>query len=161
MHSEKTILVNEQDEPIGSRHRLEMTKDDIYRVSALWIVDEEGRILLSRRAQAKSHHPGYWGPAAAGTVEENETYDSNIIKEAKEELGITIETVAKLEKRFVERDFRHFTQWYKWIYDGQEIIIDPSEVDEVKWWTKEEIVEAINSQSDKFLFGADDPSLDY
>ena len=84
----KIPVVNQQDEIIGYKEKSLITTDDIYRVSALWITDTTGRILLAKRAFTKSRHPGLWGPAVAGTVEEGETYESNIIKEAEEEIGL-------------------------------------------------------------------------
>ena len=41
-----------------------------YRVSALWVTDSKGRILLAQRVLTKRHNPGKWGRAVAGTVEE-------------------------------------------------------------------------------------------
>ena len=48
------------------------------------------RVLIVERQTAfdKKYDPGKWGPSAAGTVEEGETYQSNIIKELQEEIGL-------------------------------------------------------------------------
>jgi len=85
----KIIIVDENDNPIGLKERGTLDYDkDIYRVSALWITNSKGQILIARRALTKKQNPGKWGPGVAGTIDEGETYDSNIIKEAKEELGL-------------------------------------------------------------------------
>ncbi|MFA6422790.1 MAG: NUDIX domain-containing protein, partial [Candidatus Buchananbacteria bacterium] len=84
----KIIIVNENDEAIGHKERNELDFSDIYRVSGLWITNLKGEILLAQRAFTKNHDPGKWGPAAAGTVEEGEDYETNILKEAEEELGL-------------------------------------------------------------------------
>ena len=80
-------IVNEEDEIIKIIDSTERMKGDIGRVSALWITNEKGEILLAQRSFTKKRDPGVWDPAVAGTVEEGETYEQNIIKEAEEELS--------------------------------------------------------------------------
>jgi len=83
------IVVDEEDNIIDHMSMNEVDKKDLrYRVAALWLKNSKGENLLARRAYNKIHNPGKWGPAAAGTVEKGETYESNIIKEIQEELGI-------------------------------------------------------------------------
>ena len=84
----KTIIVNENDEIIGYKGKGTLEKSDIYRVSALWIQNSKGDILLAQRKLTKKHSPGKWGPAVAGTNDEGESYESNIIKETEEEIGL-------------------------------------------------------------------------
>ena len=86
----KIILVDENNKVIGSKERDDRDKADIIRVSGLWIFNSNKEVLIAQRSNNKVHDPGKWGPSAAGTVEEGETYVSNILKEAKEELGISI-----------------------------------------------------------------------
>src|SRR3989338_1951374 len=114
----KIIIVNDEDEGVGVKDRetLDYSKD-IYRVSALCIANSHGQSLLAKRAYTKKHNPGKWGPAAAGTVEEGESYESNITKEAREELGI--EQASLLKKKKLKRDGKHhyLTQWFTCILD--------------------------------------------
>src|SRR3989338_10763955 len=81
-------IVNEQDEIIGYKDRKDRNKVDIARITGLWLWNEKGEALLAQRSFNKKMHPGMWGPAVAGTVEEGETYESNIIKESEEEIGL-------------------------------------------------------------------------
>ncbi len=85
-------IVNRQDRIIGYKHRSEITEKtkDIYRVSALWLVNSQKEILLAQRKFDKVHNPGKWGPAVSGTVAKNENYLENIIKETKEEIGLNL-----------------------------------------------------------------------
>lgn len=66
----KIIIVNENDEIIGHKARGTLEQLDIYRVSALWIKNSQGDILLAQRKFTKKHDPGKWGPAVAGTNDE-------------------------------------------------------------------------------------------
>ena len=86
----KIIIVDEHDNEIGLKERDEIEKGDIYRVSGIWITNSKGEILLSQRSLLKKKSPGKWTCAAAGTVDEGETYENNILKEVEEEIGITL-----------------------------------------------------------------------
>ncbi|MFA6908498.1 MAG: NUDIX domain-containing protein [Patescibacteria group bacterium] len=112
MNTLKAIIVNEKDEIIGSKKREDITSSDIYRVSALWLTNSKGEVLMAQRALTKKHDPGIWGPAVAGTVEEGETYDSNIAKETEEELGLTGVTMTKGAKNLRTGNHTYFCQWY-------------------------------------------------
>lgn len=81
-------IVDEEDNIIDYKERKKLDLKDIYRVSALWIENSKGEILLAQRSFNKKHHPGLWGPAVAGTVEKGESYEENISHEIEEELGI-------------------------------------------------------------------------
>lgn len=79
----KIQIVDENDKFVSNKERSEVDyKSDIYRVSALWLTNSKGQTLLAKRAMVKDKDPGKWGPAVAGTIDEGETYDENIYKEA-------------------------------------------------------------------------------
>lgn len=147
------ILVNEKDEVIGSKKRQEITPENIIRITACWITNKSGKILLAQRSFNKVKDPGKWGPAVAGTVEVGETYDSNIIKEIEEELGLK-----KTKPEFVTKRFEHihFVSWYKLeIKDDSEIIMQKEEVHAVKWFTDDELREFFINQREELLVSAD------
>jgi hypothetical protein len=108
----RIIIVNDQDEVIGLKERRTLLKEDIYRVSGLWVTNSSKDILLAQRDFAKTHDPGKWGPAVAGTLDENETYESNIIKEAEEEVGLKNIHPRVGPKRRVSDGYNYFCQWY-------------------------------------------------
>ncbi len=151
--SEKAIIVDEHDNPIGVKNRKDITGDDIYRVSSLWITNSKGEILLARRAYTESHDPGMWGPAANGTVEEGETYESNIIKEAEEELGLTNLKIEIGEKHESHRTWHYFVQRFRATVDVpiEAFRYPKDEVAEMKWFTEDELRAAIAKNPDEFL----------
>jgi isopentenyl-diphosphate delta-isomerase len=150
----KIPIVNEKDEIICHKNRHEEKQMDLYRVSGLWITNSKGEILLARRAYNKLHSPGAWGPAVAGTVEEGETYESNIKKETKEELGLDLELKknVKVLRKSKERKHNFFCQWFTANIDvpAEEINFQKEEIAEVKWFTEKEIIDMVNNKSDKF-----------
>jgi len=70
---------------------------------------------LAQRSFNKTHNPGQWGPAVAGTNDEGETYESNIIKEAEEEIvlrDIKFKKAGKLRRRGRLEGCNFFCQWF-------------------------------------------------
>jgi len=148
----KIIVVDEDDKIIGYKYRNTLGKEDFYRVSALWITNSNGEILLARRHHTKSHHPRKWGPAVAGTVDEGETYEKNIIKEAEEELGLKNIKVELGPKTKTDDEFHHFTQWYTAKVDKNisEFKIQEDEVEEIKWISQDELKKELKEHPEEF-----------
>lgn len=149
----KIIIVDENDKIIGYKNRDTLKKEDIYRVSALWITNTNRDILLARRHHTKSHHPEKWGPAVAGTVDKGETYEDNIIKEEEEELGLRNIKPKIGPKTKTDNEYRHFTQWYTLNVDKNinEFKIQEDEVEEIKWFSPEELRKQLQENPEEFL----------
>ena len=153
----RQIIVNEQDEVIGYKYRSDMTYDDIYRVSALWLTNSDGDILLAQRSFSKKNGPGLWGPAVAGTLDEGETYVENIIKETKEEIGLDVTA-----EQFIEgpktsphsaSDRKYFGQWYLLMLDqdADDFTLQEDEVAQVAWFTMAELSQALQERPEEFV----------
>jgi isopentenyldiphosphate isomerase len=129
-------LVDENDKEISVKDGDTLSSDDIFRVSLLWIVNDKQQVLLAQRAFSKTKDPGVWGSSAAGTVEEGETYQTNIVKEAQEELGLHINNLESGPKLQVRGKFNYFCQHfiYRADVDLDSIILQTSEVADVKWF---------------------------
>lgn len=151
----RIIIVNENDEVIGYKERGTLELSDIYRVSALWVKNSKGEILLAQRAFTKSHNPGCWGPAVAGTVDEGENYLDNIQKETMEEIGITgIKFVNGPKLRRVESGgHNYFVQWYFATIDKPvgDFVIQKTEVETVRWFDEKELRISIVENPKDFL----------
>lgn len=148
----KIPIVNEQDEIIGYKEREEKTDEEIHRVSVLWVKDKENNMLLAQRSFNKKHHPGLWGPAVAGTVEEGETYESNIIKESEEEIGLVgINPVLGL-KSLKESVHRYFSQRFSVVVDhNYPFVKSDEEVEAIRWFGREELLSLIQEKPEMFL----------
>lgn len=154
----KIPIVDENDNIIEYKDRNDRDFNAIYRVSSLWVTNSKGEILLARRAFDKKHDPGKWGPAVAGTVEEGETYESNIIKEAEEELGLkNIKPTlgAKLRKK---TKWNYFTQQFNLLLDKDisDFKVQEKEVAEIKWFTEKGLRKELEEHPDDFLKGIHD-----
>jgi isopentenyldiphosphate isomerase len=149
-------IVDENDNILEYKERESILPADIYRVAGLWVVDGKGRALFARRAWSKKKGPGKWGPSVAGTVEEGETYEQNIIKEAQEELGLeNIVPAAWIKLRTARAADNYFGQWFMVVRDVSvtELRPDPREVAEVKWMSRTEFIDAVKHSPDEFLEG--------
>ncbi len=152
----KTTIVNSKDEIIGYKERGTLNCDtDIYRVTALWITNSENQILLGKRALTKKQNPGKWAPAVAGTVEQGETYDSNIIKEAEEELGLNLKNIPPkkwIKTNTLIHNYKHFTQWYLLKLDKPLSYFHPnSEISDLKWFTEQELLKLAEENGDELV----------
>ncbi len=147
------IIVDQSDKEIGVKDITETTTEDIYRVSALWITNSQGEVLLARRHRNKKKHPNMWGPAVAGTVEQGESYEQNIIKETKEEIGLEDVAFVIGPKTETTGEFHHFTQWFTLQIDkeAKDFVIQEDEVEEVQWFKVGELKKKMQESSEKFL----------
>lgn len=150
----KILIVNDQDEVIGSKERSEIDYlHDIYRVSALWVINSKDEVLIAQRKLTKDKDPGKWGPSVAGTIEENEDYDSNIYKEAEEEIGLIDVMFERLEKTRLYEPRNSFTQWYIGRNDNEinEFTIQEDEVEQLAWISRDELIKSVTTQPEKYI----------
>ncbi len=146
-------VVDENDVVIGHIDRNDRDPNDIIRISAVWITDEDGNILLQQRKLTKKNNPGKWGPAVAGTVEEGETYIVNAYKEMKEEIGVEGVSLFEYKKYYGETNTgKRFCQVYTaTIPRNTRLTIEKNEVEQVKWFTKAEVQKMISEHPDDFV----------
>ena len=148
----KIPIVDEDDNIICHKERSEKTKEELCRASDLWITDTEGNILLAQRSFKKAHYPGEWGPAAAGVVEEGETYESCIIRETEEEIGLKdIEPELSFKNRYHNCLAQHFKLTLPVGFN--DFILQKEEVEQVKWFTKDELLKEIEENSNNYMTG--------
>jgi len=152
----RIVVVDEHDEAIGIKNRDDMTFADKGRVSALWLEDMEGNVLLAQRAFSKRNSPGKWSCAVAGTVEEGEDYDDNMVKEIAEEIGMSVE-FADLEKRHKEffqgSTSAIFVQWYflQRAFVVEDITYPEDEVAQVRLVSKAELRAWFDTHPEDFV----------
>ena len=150
----KIQIVNEKDGFVGVKERSEVDYNvDIYRVSALWITNTAGQVLLAKRAALKDKDPNKWGPAVAGTIDEGETYDDNIYKEADEEIGLNGVEFTKGKKTHITFPRNYFCQWYFVVLDRDlsTFILQEDEVEELAWFDIAQIKQELQNKPEKYV----------
>ena len=141
----KIIIVDSKDSFIAFKERDDIVFDDCYRVSALWVENSKGEILLAQRAFTKKNGPGLWWPAVAWTVEEREDYEKNMYKEAQEEIWLSGIMFELWPKEIFHWKHQYFCQWYFCILDRDitQFQLQTEEVENIQWVSKKELIENI------------------
>lgn len=153
---EKALIpvVNEQDKVVGKKDRHEVDPlHDVYRVSAVWVFNSLGQVLLAQRKLTKQKEPGVWGPSVAGTVETDETYEQNAYKETGEELGLKNVPLQELGKVRVSVPFNFFVTMYQTTVDlpAEEFRIQEEEVEQVAWRDLDELKADVDANPDNYV----------
>lgn len=147
-------VVDDNDQIVG--HKLRDAIDwqkDIYRIAALWLTNSKGQVLIAQRVLTKDKDPGKWGPAAAGTLEKGEDYESNIYKEAEEEIGLTnCHFIFGPRQRFY-KPRQAFCQWFLGVCDKKvdEFKLQTDEVEKIVWVDIKQLRDDVKQNPDKYV----------
>jgi isopentenyldiphosphate isomerase len=145
-------IVDEDDNLIGLRPRgHEDFKKHLYRISSLWLTNPRGEILIALRFFSKDNDPGKWAPAVAGTLEENETYEENIYKEAEEEIGLKGVKFTPGPK--IKQPGYFYCQWYIAKTDTPEsgFVLQEDEVEAIKWISKDHLIKDVKEHPEEYV----------
>ena len=134
-----------------------LSDDEYHLVTNAWIRNTEGKFLISQRVEWKAH-PLMW-ECRGGSVLMNEDTYQGAIREVKEELGVDI---SNAPYAFVGSTTRYFKNCpdivdvyiFELDVSIENVVIQKEEVNDVKWMTKEEIMEIYNQgnfETTKFI----------
>jgi len=91
MEHELIDLLNKQGKIIGTVDKAVAHKEGLWHRSVhLWIVNEQNEVLLQKRAKTKKFFPNVYDVSVAGHIGAGEHSLETAIREASEELGLTI-----------------------------------------------------------------------
>ena len=145
MQEEIFPIVNTEGEVVGSATREECHAGTflLHPVVHLHIFNSAGELYLQKRVMTKKIQPGKWDTAVGGHVDYGEWIEDALVRETREELGVrdfTPEFLMRYEFRSqIEAELVYI---YKCEYDG-DFNLDPSEVDEGRFWSLDEIKKSI------------------
>ncbi len=136
-------VVNQRDEVITQLPRHEVHRRRLFhRAVHILVFNSKGDIYVQRRSPTKDTYPNRWTTSCSGHVDAGETYSTAAIRELGEELGIRIDGMDTLDFLFSHSPCRatgyEFISVYKLVWDD-EIVFDPEEISEGKWFTAEEL----------------------
>jgi len=153
MSEEFVILVDENDNPIGTEEKVKchLPNGLLHRAFTVLIFDKNGRLVLTKRAKEKMLWPNDWDGTVASHPRESETYVSSGERRMPEELGIQ----CKLDYLF---KFEYHVP-YKDVGSENEIcgtligIADDSsqfrqiegEIDEIKWISSKDLLSELKT----------------
>ena len=97
---EKVVLVNPNDEVLGQMEKMQAHENGLlHRAFSVFLFNDQGEMLLQKRASEKYHSPNQWTNACCSHPRLNESYLEGAIRRTKEELGIDCELTEKF--RFI------------------------------------------------------------
>lgn len=141
---DKVLLVDEQDNFLGVMDKMEAhEKALLHRAFSVFILNDQGEIMMQQRALHKYHSPGLWTNTCCSHQQEGETNVQAAERRLKEEMGFS----TRLEEAFsfiykapfdnglTEHEFDHVLIGYY----NQAPEINPTEVADWKWMSTEEI----------------------
>ena len=118
------------------------------------ISTDNKKILLQQRSARKKLWPNLWDITAGGHVLSGEFGFQAVIRETKEEIGIDIyksdlEFIGGTVSENISGDIvnRHFNEFYivHKDVDINDIVLDKNEVQDIKWFKIEEVINKINN----------------
>lgn len=145
-------VVNLQDEILFYKNRDDITSDDIFRVASVWVLNDKKEVLLGRRSLTKKTNPNKFAPIVNGTVNKDESYEENALKELKEEIGITRTKLNFLTKLFVKEKWQLFVSYFSTqLTESDQLNFDSNEIAEIVYWPLAELEFSLINQPEMFV----------
>lgn len=133
--------INENGTVVGSITRGEAHngKKILHPVVHLHVFNSNGDIYLQHRPEWKTIQPNKWDTACGGHVAYGEDIETALIREVKEEIGITDFTPIYVDKYVFESNIdREYVYVFKTIYD-KKICPNEKELNGGKFFSQQEI----------------------
>lgn len=145
MQEEIFPIVDSEGCVVGSATRTECHSGlfILHPVVHLHIFNSNGDLYMQKRVMTKKIQPGKWDTAVGGHVDFGESVEDALLRETREELGVT-DFVPEFLLRYEFRSSveAELVYVYRCTYDGA-FMPDPSEVDEGRFWSLDEIREFV------------------
>ena len=161
-------IVDENGMPTGETVARSIAHRDgiLHRTAHVWVVRPSGsgfEILLQKRGMQKESFPGFYDTSSAGHIPAGEEPVPSALRELHEELGIeaTAEQLhyagtfrVQFELVFHGRLFRDNEVTRIYVYaepvEIEDLVLQTSEVDEVRWFGLDEVWEEIRHSRERF-----------
>ena len=153
MTVDEVVLVDDDGTPLGTAPRMTVHTTDtpLHQAFSLHLFDDEGRVLLTRRALGKATWPGVWTNACCGHPRPGEPLTDAVRRRLGEELGAEVDDLQVVlpEFRYRAVDARGIVEHELCpVFVGRlrgELRPAPEEVCEHAWVTWEGLVTAMSS----------------
>lgn len=111
----------------------------LHPVIHLHIFNPEGDLYMQKRSATKDVQPNRWDSSVAGHIDLNESPDEAVLREAREELGLSDIEPRFITKYIIETDTeRELSYCFYAIYDGL-FTLNEDELSDGRFWKIEEI----------------------
>lgn len=157
MEEERIILVDENDNELGSIPKLEAhQKGLLHRAFSVFIFNEKHEMLIHQRALGKYHSGGLWTNACCSHPKWGEKMELAVKRRLAQEMGIACSTTlvfhfrykATFENNLFEHELDHVFVG-KWNGDPTP---DPQEVCAYRWITMRDLRMELQENPERFTF---------
>lgn len=153
MSSEYLVLVDNDDNPIGSEEKVKchLPNGKLHRAFTALLFDKNGRLVLTRRAKKKMLWPGDWDGTVASHPREPETYVSSGERRMPEELGISckLDYLFKFEYHVPYKDIGSENEicgtLVGIVNDSIQFKVVEDEIDKIKWISANELLSELKN----------------
>ncbi|MDT8438754.1 MAG: isopentenyl-diphosphate Delta-isomerase [Wenzhouxiangellaceae bacterium] len=154
---EPLILVDEHDNEIGHRHKLDCHRGhgELHRAFSVFLFDHEGRVLMQQRAAAKPLWPLYWSNSCCSHPRRGETTDQAAHRRLREELGLDGE-LEYLYKFIYQADYldvgaeHELCHVFIGLSERTEIEVHPDEIADWRWVSMNDLDRELKDSPDRF-----------
>ena len=153
---EMVVLVDPSDAVVGVAPKLDAHRDGrLHRAVSVMLFDDDGRLLLQRRADSKYHSGGLWSNTCCGHPRPGESVNDAGLRRLSAELGIgdcdltgagEFVYFALLQDGLVEHELDHVLVG-RWNGDTSP---DPLEVAETRWMDRDALLLDMNAKPTEY-----------
>lgn len=106
----------------------------IHPVIHLLLFDSSNRLLLQRRSQSKRFYPGCWDSSVSGHIQSGEYLFKAMQREAKEELGVSINKATPVTVQLIETPQERELSYFFCAGCSQQPATNPEEICEINYY---------------------------
>jgi isopentenyl-diphosphate delta-isomerase len=152
---ERVILVDEQDQPLGTMEKMEAhEKGLLHRAFSVFVFNSSNELMLHRRALTKYHSGGLWTNTCCSHPREGEETIDAAHRRLQEEMGFDCDLQeafhflykAELDNDLTEHELDHV---FIGRFDG-EVNLNPEEVDSFKHISMDELEGDVKAHPEKY-----------
>lgn len=152
---EYVVLVNPKDEVLGLMEKQQAHINGLlHRAFSVFLFNDQGEMLLQKRAAEKYHSPNQWTNAVCSHPRDGENYLEGAKRRLKEELGIETELSEKFN--FIYKADVGGGLWeheLDYVFTGtynKEFNLNKNEVEEVRYISLKDLDKEIAEHPDQF-----------
>jgi len=153
------VLVDGQDNDLGEMDKMDahLNGGHLHRALSGFVFNDKGELLIQKRASHKYHNPNIWANTVCTHPQKDEPVEQATKRRLKEELGFTADF--KWIGQFIYKATfpNGLTEWeFDNVcvakYDGAPIRVNPDQVAEVRWVTRQRLEKEISQNPENFSF---------
>jgi isopentenyl-diphosphate Delta-isomerase len=155
LNLDEVILVNENDEPIGTMEKMAAHEQAVlHRAFSVFIFNSDDKMLLQQRAFTKYHSGGLWTNACCSHPKPGESTLAAAQRRLQEELGFAVDLKSvfhftyktSFDNGLTEYEFDHVFVGH---YD-KKIFPNPDEVTAISFVSMDEILQSLKEEPAKY-----------